>query len=67
MHAGTPAYRAHRARHQEGRFGGQGEALIRVALLVDIPFALSATGADHLARGMAVVEDGAASVDVGGR
>ena len=29
------------------------QALIRVALMVDIPFALSATGADHLARGMA--------------
>ena len=43
------------------------QALIRVALLVDIPFALSATGADHLARGMAMVEDGPASVDAGGR
>ena len=42
-------------------------ALIRVALLVDIPFALSATGADHLARGMAMVEDGPASADVGVR
>ena len=43
------------------------QALIRVALLVDIPFALSATGADHLARGMATVEDGPASVDADGR
>jgi methylglyoxal synthase len=43
------------------------QALIRVALMVDIPFALSATSADHLARGMATVEDGTASVGPGGR
>ena len=43
------------------------QALIRVALLVDIPFALSATSADHLARGMATAEDGSASVGPGGR
>lgn len=43
------------------------QALIRVALMVDIPFALSATGADHLVRGMATVEDGPASVGLGGR
>ena len=34
------------------------QALIRVALLADIPFALSATGAQHLAHGMAAAEDG---------
>ena len=43
------------------------QALIRVALLVDIPFALSATGADHLARGMAAVENGPAGADAGGQ
>jgi methylglyoxal synthase len=32
-------------------------ALIRVALLFDIPFALSPTSADHLARGMSAAED----------
>jgi methylglyoxal synthase len=43
------------------------QALIRVALMVDIPFALSATSADHLARGMATVEGGTASFGPGGR
>jgi methylglyoxal synthase len=32
-------------------------ALIRVALLADIPFALSPASADHLARGMSAAED----------
>jgi methylglyoxal synthase len=31
-------------------------ALIRVALMADIPFALSSASADHLARGMSAVE-----------
>jgi methylglyoxal synthase len=34
------------------------QALIRVALLVDIPFALSATSADYLVRGMEAVGAG---------
>ena len=33
------------------------QALIRVALMTDIPFALSPASADHLARGMAAAED----------
>jgi methylglyoxal synthase len=32
-------------------------ALIRVALLADIPFAPSPASADHLARGMSAAED----------
>jgi methylglyoxal synthase len=33
------------------------QALIRVALMADIPFALSPASADHLARGMSAAED----------
>jgi methylglyoxal synthase len=43
-------------------------ALIRVALLADIPFALSPASADHLARGMSAGEDegGMAAARLGG-
>ncbi len=42
------------------------QALIRVALLVDIPFALSAAGAEHLARGLVAAGDERANGGAGG-
>ena len=41
------------------------QALIRVALLVDIPFALSPTSADHLARGMLAAEEQPTTLEAG--
>jgi methylglyoxal synthase len=43
------------------------QALIRIALLVELPFALNAASADHLTRGMVAAGARPAGLDTGGQ